>query len=1163
MNKSRLKTFAINARKELLKKVEAKAMKIGVTEEKIKKADIESSDAIFIDTKQLSKEEKIQRDKLIIRINQLGFKQVMEEIAYTWFNRFTALRFMEVNDYLPTGVRVLSSSNPYSTDPDMLNEALSLDLEIDKEYVYDLKLNNKTEELFKYLIIKHCNDLYQYLPYMFKTIDDYTEILFPEGMLTSDSFVGQITDTRIINEEDWRKVEIIGWLYQFYIAEEKDQVFANLKRNIKVTKDTLPAATQLFTPNWIVRYMVENSLGKIWLESYPESKLKSEWRYYLDGAEQEEDVIRKLEKNRYKNVNPEEITFLDPCCGSGHILVYAFDIFYDLYLEKGYIESEIPKLILEKNIFGLDVDDRAVQLASFAVMMKAREKSRRVFRQEIKLNLCAVQESNWLSNQMISNFSGNENQIQDILISIREIFYDAKEFGSLQHVESLNFELLEERLNKYREEPSNLIEMIDKQIIEGKLPFLIMQARILSNNYDIVCTNPPYMGINNMSDELKKHVQTYFEKGKADLYSAFIELGISLTKKNGYCSLITMHSWFFLSSFESLRINILANTTISSILHLGMEAFEGIIGKVVQTAAFILKNNHIPEYKPTGIRLVDYYDGRKLEKERQFFNKEHSYSSVKQSDFNKIPGSPIAYWLSDSFAESFSEKKISDYYEVKSGIMTGKDPLHLRLWFEVDKESINFNCRNATQMSNHTWFPINKGGDYRIYYGNNDYVINLKNNGEKIKLTSPNYRLRDNKYYFKEGITWSRVTSSNIAFRENKSGTLFGDAGPIIFIENQEDKLYLLGLLTSKVTNELLKFINPTLNYQIRDIETLPLVLSDKSRVIKQVQENIEISKLDWDFLETSYEFKKHPLLPDIEKDSNLIRNAYNKHKITTESLYNRLKNNAEEINSYFIELYGLQGELSSVIKDEEITLRNVDLEKDIKSFISYAIGCSFGRYSVDKEGLVFAGNRFDPSLYNTFPVDKDNILPILQGNYFEDDIVSRFVDFVRVTFGGETLLENLDFLAEAIGRKKGETAKETLRRYFLNDFFKNHVQIYKKRPIYWLFTSGKEKAFNCLIYMHRYDKTTLSRIRTDYLHEYQIRLDAEKKDLLNIIEGDYTTKEISNAKKELKALDKKVDELKEYDELLHHMADMQIEIDLDDGVAVNYEKFKGLLAKI
>ncbi|MFJ7848156.1 BREX-1 system adenine-specific DNA-methyltransferase PglX [Peribacillus sp. NPDC097224] len=1165
MNKTALKKFAIEARVELLERVELQARKLGITAEAVQKANVESSDAVFIDGKQLSDTERRQRNKLIVRINEISFERVMDETAYTWFNRFIALRFMEVNDYLPTKVRVLSS-NSGSAEPDMMKEALSLDLELDKEYVYDLKMNNKTDELFKYLIKMHCNDLNRYMPFMFETIEDYTEILFPEGLLGTDSFVRQMTDTNVIPEDNWEKVEVIGWLYQYYISEEKDEVFANLKKNIKITKDTLPAATQLFTPNWIVRYMVENSLGRTWLESYPESQLKSEWKYYLNEAEQEDEVIKQLEDIRYKNVNPEEITFLDPCCGSGHILVYAFDVFYDMYLEKGYMENEIPLLILEKNIFGLDVDDRAVQLASFAVVMKAREKSRRVFRKAILPNICAVQESNWLTDEMIMNLSGNNEQLIGMLSTIREAFFNAKEYGSILHVEPIDIYILEESFKRYKGEQANLIEMLDKQIVEENLPQLLMQYKILGGKYDVVCTNPPYMGNANMGNDLKNFVQQNYEKSKADLCAVFIESALSQTKKNGYCSMVTMHSWLFLSSYDMLRKYLLDQTTISSILHLGMEAFEGIIGKVVQTVAFVLRNNNIDEFKPTGIRLVDFYDGRKYEKESQFFNPINKFSSISQNDFNKIPGSPIAYWASDKVVALFNNNSpLSEFVELKVGLQTGENSKYLRYWHEVNNNKVGLNLKNLEEAkySNRKWFPHNKGGLFRKWYGNQEYVVNYENDGSELKK-DPKASCSSNQYYFREGMTWTDLTSGGFSGRYTEPGFVFDNGGQTLFPKYYDESLLFetIGYLNSIVAQHLLDLTVTGLHYRVGYVGALPFLSLSDNEIIKRVKDCINISKRDWNSFENSWDFSRHPLL--IHKEGvKKIEFGFKKWQYRSEEQFKQLKKNEEDLNLIFIDKYNLQGELNPMVEEKYVSVRKADLERDIKSFISYAIGCSFGRYSLDGDGLIYAGGEFDSSRYQTFPADEDNILPILPGAYFEDDIITRFVDFVRVTFSEETLEENLDFVADAIGRRKNETAREALRRYFLNDFYKDHAQVYKRRPIYWKFTSGKEKAFNCLIYMHRYDKSTLSRIRTDYLHEVQIRMDGEKKDLLNIIEGDSTAKEISNAKKELKSLDKKIDELKVYDELLHHMADMQIDIDLDDGVQVNYEKFKGLVAKI
>ncbi|PAK40593.1 BREX-1 system adenine-specific DNA-methyltransferase PglX [Peribacillus simplex] len=1178
MNKSALKTLAIGARKELLKKVEAKAMKIGITEYKIKEADIESSDAIFIDGKQLLKEEKIQRDKLIARINQIGFNQVMEEVAYTWFNRFTALRYMEVNDYLPTNVRVLSSSNAYSAEPDMINDALSLELEIDKEYVYDLKLNNKTEELFKYLIIKHCNDLNRYLPFMFETIEDYTEILFPDGLLSKDSFISQMTDTEEIPEDNWQRVEIIGWLYQFYITEEKDRVMSAKK---KYKTEEIPYATQLFTPHWIVRYMVQNSLGRYWLESHPEHKeLLEDWEYYLEYSIPNE---RKLAPYINKELKVEDIKCFDPAMGSGHILVYMFDVLFEIYSKCGYLEREIPRLIIEKNLFGLDIDDRANQLACFSVVMKALQYNSRflrsIEREGLLLNLTSMQDSNNLGDQEIAFISGEiSGNDFDRTKNFVGKFKEAKTLGSLIKIGSYDKDFLVRRLEYIRQNPAkDLFEEQVRRNVLSLLPKLLKQAEIMYGQYDAVVTNPPYMGNRYMNEDLSLFLQKEYPDSKLDTFASFMEIDHYL-KPHAFLSMINQHSWMFISSFEKLRTKIINNKTICSMLHLGSRAFEDIGGEVVQTTSFVLRNGYMPDIDGVYIRLVDF----KGSIEKQFktidavknpMDYRFNYSNEK---FNLIKGSPIAYWISDRVREIFDKAdSVRDIAKPRVGQNTGDNNRFLRQWFEIDYKKIGFNYKNRedARISQHKWFPYNKGGKYRKWYGNLDYVINWEEDGKEIK----EYAVVRNKgkhwsryiqnldYIFKEGLTWSDISTSSFGVRYLKSGFIFDVSGSMAF-PSRENTYYLTAFLCSKIAYEFLKVLNPTMHFQTGNIANLPIIITDdivvKSKINELSRMNIDICKLDWDSYEVSWDFKNHPLLLN-KKGIKMIKDSLNLWNESVQKRYNQLKENEEELNRIFIDIYGLQEELNSDVNEENVIIRRKDPETDIKSFISYAVGCMFGRYSLDKESLVYAGGELLGDNYGTFNVDRDNIVPVLPGAYFEDDIVSRLINFVQVTFGEETLAENLEFIADTLGKKKGETAKETIRRYFLNEFFKDHVQTYKKRPIYWLFTSGKQKAFNCLIYMHRYDRTTLSRIRTDYLHEYQIRLDGERKSLLNIIEGDSTTKEISNAKKELKTLDKKIEELKEYDELLHHMADMQIEIDLDDGVVVNYEKFKGLVAKI
>ncbi|WP_175638348.1 BREX-1 system adenine-specific DNA-methyltransferase PglX [Metabacillus schmidteae] len=1176
MNKSALKTFATSARKELLKKVEAKAMKIGITEETIKKADVESSDAIFIDGSRLSKEEKIQRDKLIARINQMGFKQVMEEVAYTWFNRFTALRFMEVNDYLSTGVRVLSSSNPNSADPDMLNEALELDLEVelDKERIYNLKLNNETEELFKYLIIKHCNDLNRFLPFMFEMIDDYTEILFPEGLLAKDSFVRLMTDIDFIPEDNWQKVEVIGWLYQYYIAEEKDRVIQAKK---KYKTEEIPFATQLFTPDWIVRYMVQNSLGRYWMESHPEHReLIDDWEFYLENRNREPDFEEKLAPYINKELKVEDIKCFDPAMGSGHILVYLFDVLYEIYSKCGYMEREIPRLIIENNLYGLDIDDRAYQLASFSVVMKALKYNSRFFRSierdGLKLNLASLQETNSLNDEDITYIVGENNgdNFESVKFFIKT-FFNAKTFGSLIKIKEYDGDLLYSIYNRIQDNPAtNLFEEESRKKALRLLPQLIKQSEIMLKQYDIVITNPPYMGAKYMTKELGEYLQNEYPNSKSDLFSAFMEYITITCSKKGQIGLVTPFVWMFIKTYENLRTSLINNNSISSLVQLEYNSFETA---AIPVCTFTLRNYYV-DIPGEFVRLSDFV-GVELQPQKLLEavqNKEAKYRyTTENKSYKDIPSNPIAYWISDNIRETFRNSTLlSEIATPRQGIATADNGRFLRLWYEIDWDNFGRGYQNKSQAkeSGKRWFPYNKGGEFRKWFGNNEWTVNWFNDGQEIKDFSRAV-VRNPDYFFKEGITWSFISSTRFGVRYSTPGFIFDVGGSSLFVD-EENLNYLMGFLCSKLTFELMKVQNPTMNFQVGNIANLPVIFPNstevKERINDLVSENINISKSDWDSKETSWDFKENPLVR-YSKNNSLINDAWKEWYIETKQKFDTMKKNEEELNGYIIEIYKLRSEFTPHVEDRDVSVYVAELQYDIKLFMSYAVGCMFGRYSLDKQGIVCAGKEFNPLFYETFPVETDNILPILPGTYIDDDIVTRFIEFVKVTFGEDSLIKNLDFIADTIGRKKGEIAKETIGRYFLNDFFSDHTNLYstrgRKAPIYWLFTSGKQKAFNCLVYIHRYDKTTLSRIRTDYLHEFQVRLDVERKNLLNVIEGDSTTKEISNAKKELKVLDKKIEEIKEYDELLHHMADMQIEINLDDGVLENHEKFKGLVAKI
>ncbi|WP_339280268.1 BREX-1 system adenine-specific DNA-methyltransferase PglX [Lysinibacillus sp. FSL P2-0066] len=1146
MNKSALKSFATEARLELLEKIQLQARKLGITPDAIQHASLESSDAIFIDGKPLSDVERKQRNKLITHVNEIGYDRVMEEAAYTWFNRFIALRYMEVNDYLPTKVRVLSSVNPDSTEPDMFKEALNLDLPIDKELVYNLKIENKTDELFKYLIKIHCNDLNRYMSFMFETIEGYMEVLFPEGLLGTDTFVRKMTDVTVIPEKDWANVEIVGWLYQYYISDENDRVIKAKKR---YKAEELPFATQLFTPEWIVRYMVQNALGRYWIEAHPEHRdLISDWEYYLENPNSEADFEEKLAPYINKELNVEDIKCFDPAMGSGHILVYMFDVLFEIYSKCGYMEREIPRLIVEKNLYGLDIDDRAYQLASFSVIMKAMKYNKRflrsIERDGLIMNLASIQETNNLTAEEVAFLagasSGEKYEIMNVFVNQ---FKHAKSIGSLIQLDTLELEFFQNRIVEIEQQSDNLFELELKGRILPLYKNLLHQFSIMDKKYDVFITNPPYAGSKYVTSEVSEYLNKNYSDVKSDLFSAFIEYSFKVTKENGHMGFMTPFVWMFISTYEKLRSKIINEKMISSLVQLEYSGFDGA---TVPICTFTLKNYQC-DLSGTYIKLSDFKGAKnqsiKTLEAVQNPTVPYRYQS-NEVKFSKIPGKPIAYWLSN--VDIFEYEKLGNTFISGGRNKTHDNEKYVRYFWEVTS-------------NNNKWVSYLNGGDFKKYYGNDILVVDWSKDSQNYYASHGG--LLNPKFVGKVGLTWNLITSATPGFRIKEKESLYSSGSPTIFNEIFECDFYVLGLLNSKVAQYLLKMINPTLNTTVGDVLSLPLLVSEnKKRVTQLVEENTEMAKEDWDSFETSRNFMKHPFLVN---HSVKVETAFIQYKEKKEELFHKTKLNEEEINRVFINLYSLQTDLDCNLSEEAITISLPSINKDIKSFISYAIGCTFGRYSLDEEGLVYAGGEFDMDRYKTFLADSDNVLPILDGAYFEDDIVSRFVEFVRVTFSEEKLEENLDFIADAIGRKKTETARETIRRYFLNDFFKDHVQTYKKRPLYWLFTSGKEKAFNCLIYMHRYDNTTLSRIRTDYVHEVQNRMDAEKIDLLNVINGDSTVKEIAAAKKELKLLEKKIDELKTYDELLHHMADQQIEIDLDDGVKHNYELFEGLVAKI
>ena len=1203
MDKNAIKNFAVWARKKLIEDIKQKAYEIGITEKEIKEPVIASSDTMIIGDRSLNKVEIGQRKSLIARIKEKGFDSVMEEVAYTWFNRILALRFMEVNGYLPSGVRVLSSAEPGRKDPDIIREALNTGLDLDSGLVYRLQDDNDIETLYRYLLVKQCNALNEILPGLFEEISDYTEILLPSNLLAEGSVIRQLTES--IPEEDFRdQVEIIGWMYQYYISGKKDEVFEGLKKNVKITKENIPAATQLFTPGWIVKYMVENSLGRLWLEGHPNEELKSRWEYYIDEAEQEGEVRKQLEEIRAESreIRPEDIKVLDPAMGSGHILVYAFEVLYDIYKSEGYSERDIPVLILENNLYGLEIDDRAAQLAYFALMMKARSKSRRIFREKVNVNICAIQESNDLPGEAAGypanpGETGNPVQTEDIEYLIN-IFHDAKEYGSILEVKPVDFEAVERSLGELgSKEAENFFAYTRRNEILDKMPHLIKQAKIMSQKYDVVVTNPPYMGGKGMNIKLANYAAKNYPDSRGDLYAVFMELGRAYLKRYVYMAMINQQSWMFLTSYNALREKIINSNTIINMMHLGPHAFEEIGGEVVQTSAFVLGNYSLPGYAGYYIRLVDIDSPR--QKETEALRSIHEKKCYKTSGktFLSIPGRTIAYWVSPRTVEILSGScLLSSIAEARKGLITSDNQRFLRLWHEVDINRIGFNMKNSTMATNsgRKWFPYIKGGAYRKWYGNYEYVVNYENDGEELKewikeLTKdkPGGRIINKEYYFRKGITWSSIGTKKTSFRFVGEGSIYSNTGMGIF--SGKYNLYTLtGFLNSKVAGYLLQIISPTMGFEAIYISRMPVLLNPgmqvNDTVVDLVKQNIAAAKTDWDSFETSWDFKKHPLLA-CKGSSTTVEQAFGNWWFFAEKQFNRLKANERELNRIFIGIYGLQDELDPEVGDNDITIRKADRVRDIKSFISYAVGCMFGRYSIDAEGLIFAGGDFndkwkyenggwkvrktvkdeegkvieDAWINASFAPDMDNILPITDEEYFENDIVTRFVEFLKATFGGDTLEENLDYIAGALGRKPSETARQAVRRYFLKEFYKDHVHVYRKRPIYWMFDSGKQDGFKALVYMHRYDEYTVARVRTDYLHKLQKSYEAEVKKLDVIIDSNASQREKANARKKKEHILRQMEECLQYDQAIAHVANRRIRIDPDDGVKVNHARFQGI----
>lgn len=1157
MDKNAIKKFAVWARTELIDRVSLKGVEYGITEDNIEDANADS-----VGGKVLTADEKKQRQALIAEINDKGYKQVMEEVAYTWFNRFSALRFMEVNGYLPSHVRVFTDEEN-NFKPQIITEAIHLDLDgLDMEKVYELKDAEKAEELYKYLLIVQCNALNKILPGMFQKIADYTELLLPDNLLREGSVIEQMI--KLIPENDWKDaVQIIGWLYQFYNTEPKQEVDAKVKKGIKVIREDIPAKTQIFTPDWVVRYMVENSLGRIWQEGHPSDELSKNWKYYMQPAKQDENVekIVDAEVVSLAELRPEDIKCIDPCMGSGHILVYMFDILMQIYEVYGYTTREAVASIIENNIYGLDIDERAAQLAYFSVMMKARQYDRRFFSSGIQPHVYAVVESNHVDKFVVEYFCNNNSELMAAMNDIISEMKDAKDYGSLTHVSTQNWTILYERFSEILDDINIYREVTLRQLLP-----LVQVAEILSCKYHVVITNPPYLGGGGMNETLAEFARDNYFEAKNDMFAIFIERGNELALPGMFNCMVTMQSWMFLSSYEKLRRKILDTKTIETLLHMDNQ----VMGIAFGTAVVVLKTKKIDNYKGTYNYI--YYSDIVEDTPVSFPVVGNRYAQVSDEYYRDIPGSPIAYWISSKTRDSFlSEESIGTVAPPKQGLATADNERFLRLWHEVDIQKIGFgisSCDEA-ETSGKKFFPYNKGGAFRRWYGNRDYVVNWENDGYEIKNFKDDKgkvrsRPQNLQYYFKPAITWSDVTSGSFSGRYAEQGFMFDIKGSSGF-PDKELLPYVLGLLNSKVAQAFIKILNPTMTTQVGDMTRIPVIKADVDEITLLSKECIDEAKADWDSFETSWDFKIHPLIRCGGKQNSYIKDAFESWALECEQRFRNIKENEEKLNQKFIEIYGLTGEISPEVNEKYITVSKADLERDIRSFISYAVGCMFGRYSLDVDGLVYAGGDWDASKYASFAADKDNIIPICDDEYFEDDIVGLFVEFVKTVYGEETLDENLKFIADALGGK-GQP-KDVIRDYFLNGFYTDHCSKYSvtgsgKRPIYWLFDSGKKNGFKALIYMHRYQPDTIARIRTDYVHEQQARYRTVIADLEQRI-ANASTGERVKLNKKLTTLQAQDTEIRTYEEKIHHLADQMISIDLDDGVKKNYAIFQDVLAKI
>jgi hypothetical protein len=1180
MNRSNLKTYAPKARLDFIRAVTDRAAVFGLTSDRVEPMR-ETGDVVIIGGRPFPKVVASQRRLLEERIRRMGFNQAVEAMAYIWFNRFVALRYMELHGYLDHGYRVLSHPEGKAT-PEIVEHAEHVTLPgLGTKEVIELKLDGAREaELYRLLLVAQCNALHEAMPFLFEKIADETELLLPDNLLHSDSVIRKLVNE--IEEADWQQVEIIGWLYQFYISDKKAEVIGKV-----VKSEDIPAATQLFTPNWIVKYLVQNTLGRQWLATYPDSPIRQQMEYYIEPAAQTDDVQAQLAAITPRTLDPETLSLLDPASGSGHILVEAYDLFKAIYQERGYRSKDIPRLILEKNLFGLEIDDRAAQLAAFALLMKARADDRRIFADHVQPNVIAIQESKGLENllrpdpapakgagelpfadsdlfpqtdkQLTLTKPNQESPLAAVEPCLRELinlFEHGKTFGSLIRVPPK----LTAQLPAARQSIEAMVakgQLWEHRAAALLLP-LVNQAEFLAKNYNAVVSNPPYMGNGAFNSDLKSFMVSNYKGAERDLFSAFIHRNALFGMPYARLGFMTSFVWMFISSFEILRRRVVGNHTITSLVQLHYDAFTEAKAHV---CCYVLDKQHFPLYRGTYVRLVDFpgeeAQGQKtLEAIR---NPTCGWAHfAKQSDFPKLPSCPIAYWESENILAMFGRDEIGNHTISDGQTKTGNNERFIRHTWEVSSLDVG---------SSKKWRLHTMGGYFRPWYGNVDSVIDWSEKARTHYRKDHVARILPDYLWNREGICWNLITSNDVSFRVKSSEEIFNLSAPTLFPKEEKHLLLFLAFTNTTITKRLLTLINPTVNTNVQEIQHLPLCkefFSLAENVTPLARECVEIAKQDWNSKETSVDFQGLAWVG--YKAAFTMEQSWLIWETHTRDQVRRIKELEEENNRVFIQAYGLDGDVHPAVEDRAIVLIRAERKQDSKQLLSYGIGCMMGRYSMDKPGLVYAHSRnegFDASQYQTFPADADGIIPITELAWFPDDATERFVEFIGKAWPPEHLEENLKFVADSLGANRDEHPRSAIRRYLSQNFYKDHLRTYKRRPIYWLFCSGRQKAFQCLVYLHRYHEGTLAQMRTEYVIPLQGKLSQRMEQLAGDITAATSTSHRRKLEKERDTLLKQRTELAAFDEKLRHYADQRIALDLDDGVKVNYAKFGDLLAEV